>query len=72
MKIHKEGRSIIINQFILLFIVGIISNFNSNFITYTLPIFLFLILFSVYFFRVPKRKFLLKTEKYYHPVMVKL
>lgn len=67
MKIHKEGRSIIINQFILLFIVGIISNFNSNFITYTLPIFLFLILFSVYFFRVPKRKFLIEDGKILSP-----
>ena len=67
MKIHKEGRSIIINQFILLFIVGIISNFNSNFITYTLPIFLLLILFSVYFFRVPKRKFLIEDGKILSP-----
>ena len=48
MKIHKEGRSIIINQFILLFIVGIISNFNSNFITYTLPIFCFYFIFSLF------------------------
>ena len=67
MKIHKEGRSIIINQFILLFIVGIISNFNSNFITYTLPIFLLLILFSVYFFRVPKRKFVIEDGKILSP-----
>ena len=55
MKIHKEGRNIIVNQLILLIIIGLISNFNSIFLNYTLPIFLFFILFSIYFFRVPKR-----------------
>jgi len=67
MKIHKEGRSIIINQFILLIIIGIISNFNSNFLNYTLPLFAFLILFTVYFFRVPKRVFNVVEGNIYSP-----
>ena len=67
MKIHKEGRSIIINQFILLIIIGIISKFNSNFLNYTLPIFLFFILFTLYFFRVPKRVFNVVESNIYAP-----
>tara|TARA_Y100000739_G_scaffold200063_1_gene184017 strand:- start:17 stop:667 length:651 start_codon:yes stop_codon:yes gene_type:complete len=66
-KIHKEGRSIIINQFILLIIIGIISKFNSNFLNYTLPIFLFFILFTLYFFRVPKRVFNVVESNIYAP-----
>ena len=66
-KIHKEGRSIIINQFILLIIIGIISKFNSNFLNYTLPIFLFFILFTLYFFRVPKRSFKINDGNIYAP-----
>ena len=71
MKIHKEGRSIIINQFILLFIVGIISNFNSNFITYYYQSFCFDFIFSL-FLEYLKENSWLKMEKYYHHVMVKL
>ena len=67
MKIHKEGRSIIINQFVLLIIIGIISNFNSNFLNYTLPLFAFLILLTVYFFRVPKRVFNVVEGNIYAP-----
>ena len=67
MKIHKEGRSIIINQLILLLIIGLISNFNSIFLNYTLPIFLFFILFSIYFFRVPKRDISIIEGNIYAP-----
>ena len=67
MKIHKEGRNIIINQFILLIIIGLISNFNFNFLNYTLPLFLFFILFSLYFFRVPKRVFNVVEGNIYAP-----
>ena len=67
MKIHKEGRSIIKSQFFLLIVVGIISNFNTNFLNFTLPIFMFLILFSTYFFRIPKRNFKIENGKIYSP-----
>jgi len=67
MKIHKEGRNIIINQLILLIIIGLISNFNSIFLNYTLPIFLFFILFSIYFFRVPKRDLSIIEGNIYSP-----
>ena len=67
MKIHKEGRNIIINQLILLIVIGLISNFNSIFLNYTLPIFLCFILFSIYFFRVPKRDFGTIEENIYAP-----
>lgn len=67
MKIHKEGRSIIKGQIFLLIVVGIISNFNTNFLNFTLPIFMFLILFSTYFFRIPKRNFKIENGKIYSP-----
>ena len=67
MKIHKEGRNIIINQFILLIIIGLISNFNFNFLNYTLPLFVFFILFSLYFFRVPTRVFNIVKGNIYAP-----
>ena len=67
MKIHKEGRSIIKGQILLLIVVGIISNFNTNFLNFTLPIFMFLILFSTYFFRIPKRNFKIENGKIYSP-----
>ena len=67
MKIHKEGRSIIKSQIFLLIVVGIISNFNTNFLNFTLPIFMFLILFSTYFFRIPKRNFKIENGKIYSP-----
>ena len=67
MKIHKEGRNIIVNQLILLIIIGLISNFNSIFLNYTLPIFLFFILFSIYFFRVPKRDLSIIEGNIYSP-----
>ena len=67
MKIHKEGRNIIVNQLVLLIIIGLISNFNSIFLNYTLPIFLCFILFSIYFFRVPKRDFSTIEENIYAP-----
>lgn len=67
MKIHKEGRSIIKGQILLLIVVGIISKFNTNFLNFTLPIFMFLILFSTYFFRIPKRNFKIENGKIYSP-----
>ena len=67
MKIHKEGKNIIVNQLILLIIIGLISNFNSIFLNYTLPIFLFFILFSIYFFRVPKRDLSIVEGNIYSP-----
>ena len=67
MKIHKEGRNIIVNQLILLIIIGLISNFNSIFLNYTLPIFLFFIFFSIYFFRVPKRDLCIIEGNIYSP-----
>ena len=67
MKIHKEGKGIILNQIILLIIVGFISQFNSVFLDYTLPIFLFFIIFSLFFFRIPKRNFEIKEGKIYSP-----
>ena len=67
MKIHKEGKNIIVNQLILLIIIGLISNFNSIFLNYTLPIFLFFILFSIYFFRVPKRDLSIIEGNIYSP-----
>ena len=67
MKIHKEGRNIIVNQLVLLIIIGLISNFNSIFLNYTLPIFLFFILFSIYFFRVPKRDLSIIEGNIYSP-----
>ncbi len=67
MKIHKEGHSIIINQFILLILIGIISTFNDKFLEYTLPIFSLIILFTIYFFRIPKREFSIKDGKIYSP-----
>ena len=67
MKIHKEGRNIIVNQLVLLIIIGLISNFNSIFLNYTLPIFLFFILFSIYFFRVPKRDLSIIEGNIYAP-----
>jgi len=67
MKIHKEGRNIIVNQLFLLIIIGLISNFNSIFLNYTLPIFLFFILFSIYFFRVPKRDLSIIEGNIYSP-----
>ena len=67
MKIHKEGRGIIKGQIFLLIVVGIISNFNTNFLNFTLPIFMFLILFSTYFFRIPKRNFKIENGKIYSP-----
>ena len=67
MKIHKEGRNIIVNQLVLLIIIGLISNFNSIFLNYTLPIFLFFILFSIYFFRVHKRDLSIIEGNIYSP-----
>ena len=67
MKIHKEGKNIIVNQLILLIIIGLISNFNSIFLNYTLPIFLCFILFSIYFFRVPKRDLSIIEGNIYSP-----
>tara|TARA_B100000965_G_scaffold45292_1_gene33159 strand:- start:525 stop:1166 length:642 start_codon:yes stop_codon:yes gene_type:complete len=67
MKIHKEGKNIIKGQLFLLIVIAIISNFNTNFLNFTLPIFIFLILFSTYFFRVPKRNFKIEDGKIYSP-----
>jgi len=67
MKIHKEGRNIIKSQIFLLIVIAIISNFNTNFLNFTLPIFIFFILFSTYFFRIPKRNFKIENGKIYSP-----
>ena len=67
MKIHKEGRNIIKSQIFLLIVIAIISNFNTNFLNFTLPIFIFFIIFSTYFFRIPKRNFKIENGKIYSP-----
>ena len=67
MKIHKEGRNIIKGQLFLLIIIAIIFNFNTNFLNFILPIFIFFILFSTYFFRIPKRNFKIENGKIYSP-----
>jgi len=67
MTIHKEGRGLIKNSVFLLLLIGIINGFNDAFTSFTLPIFSFLILFFIWFFRVPKRNFNIVDGNIYAP-----
>lgn len=67
MKIHKEGHKILRNQIIVYLLVGLVTLFNDNFFYYITPIFLIIFIFSLYFFRVPRRIFERKENAIYSP-----
>tara|TARA_B100000945_G_C20358712_1_gene586017 strand:+ start:537 stop:1178 length:642 start_codon:yes stop_codon:yes gene_type:complete len=67
MKLHKEGKTTLRNQFIIYIIIGIITQFNYNFYYYITPVFLITFLFFLYFFRKPNRKFEREKNSIYAP-----
>ena len=67
MKLHKEGKTTLRNQFIIYIIIGIITQFNYNFYYYITPVFLITFLFFLYFFRKPNRKFAREKNSIYAP-----
>lgn len=67
MKTHKEGHKILRNQIIVYLLVGLVTLFNNNFFYYITPIFIIIFLFSLYFFRVPRRIFERKENVIYSP-----
>ena len=67
MKIHREGHRIIRNQIIIYLLTGLITQYNDIFVYYITPIFCIIFLFSLFFFRVPKRIFKRKKNIIYSP-----
>ena len=67
MKIHKESYGILRNQIIIYLIIGLMTKFSANFLFIATPIFLISSLFTLYFFRIPKRKFDKKDKLIYSP-----
>ena len=68
MKIHKEGHTILKNQiFLFLLINGLISYYFLSYAYLSLTITLIIFIFSVYFFRIPKRKYIVKENTIYAP-----
>ena len=67
MKLHKEGRTTLRNQLIIYLILGLITQFNYNFINYITPFFLVIFLFFLYFFRKPDRNLEIKNDIVYSP-----
>tara|TARA_B100001142_G_scaffold55912_2_gene54423 strand:+ start:502 stop:1143 length:642 start_codon:yes stop_codon:yes gene_type:complete len=67
MKIHKEGKKILRNEVIIIILLGIINSFSSNFLLILLPICLSIFGLTLYFFRIPNRKFDKKEGVIYAP-----
>ena len=67
MKIHKEGHKTLRNLIIIYILIGVITLFDEKFLYYATPIFLCLFIPSLYFFRIPKRKFKRKDGVIYAP-----
>ena len=67
MKLHKEGYKTLRNQIIIYLLIGLIAQFNHTFFYYITPIYLLIFLFSLYFFRIPKRFFERKEGNIYSP-----
>ena len=69
MKIHKEGLKILRNEIIVFLILNLLAfNFLNYDIFYILMLITFiLVVFSIYFFRIPKRYFEEKENTIYSP-----
>ena len=69
MKLHKEGFRTLRNEILILSLVNYIIFWNSKIIFwyFILPISIILLIMSVYFFRIPKRKFKRKEGVVYAP-----
>ncbi len=68
MKLHKEGYKTLINEIIILIILGYLSfTFKNQTLNIIFIITLFIFLSSIYFFRIPKRKFDIKNNTIYSP-----
>ena len=69
MNLHREGYKILRNEILIFLMVNYITYWNSEilFWYFTLPISVFLFVMSVYFFRVPKKRFDRKEGNIYAP-----
>ena len=68
MKLHKEGTKILINEAIFLIILAYFSyTLQNQIIDIVFTIMLFIFLSTIYFFRIPKRKFERKKDTIYAP-----
>ena len=69
MKLHKEGFKTLRNEILIFSLVNYIIFWNSKIIFwyFILPISIILLIMSVYFFRIPKRKFKRKEGVVYAP-----
>ena len=69
MTLHREGYTILRNEILIFLMINYITYWNSEilFWYFTLPISVFLFVMSVYFFRVPKKRFERKEGNIYAP-----
>ncbi len=69
MTLHREGYTILRNEILIFLMINYITYWNSEilFWYFTLPISVFLFVMSVYFFRVPKKRFDRKEGNIYAP-----
>ena len=69
MTLHREGYKILRNEILIFLMINYITYWNSEilFWYFTLPISVFLFVMSVYFFRVPKKRFDRKEGNIYAP-----
>lgn len=69
MKIHKEGYKILRNEIIIFSLINYISYWNFELIFYYFILVLTIIMFiiSIYFFRIPNRRFNIKNGVIYSP-----
>ena len=69
MTLHREGYKILRNEILIFLMINYITYWNSEilFWYFTLPISVFLFVMSVYFFRVPKKRFERKEGNIYAP-----
>ena len=69
MKIHKEGKKIIIIELIILIVIWFFSSniFDANTVIFLKLLAVLILIVTVFFFRVPNRKFIIKDGCIYAP-----
>ena len=67
MKIHKESYNIIFSQIMITILIGFFMSWDNAFIYYVIPIFIIIILFTLYFFRIPDRNIIHEKNSIYSP-----
>ena len=68
MKIHKEGHKILRNQIIIIVLLGTtLLIFNLIYILYILLPLITILLFSLFFFRIPQKNTIVKDGNIYAP-----